>query len=84
MKLTTSKGNEYTVEFIDGPTITSGHVVLQMQDERSLPEIAAEFESLEWLRRESENQGDKEFIGYTKLDGVTRVADGVVLIALGK
>lgn len=84
MKVTTSKGNEYTVEFIDGPTITSGHVMLQMHDARSLPEIAAEFDGLEWLKRESENQGNKEFIGYTVLKRIARVADGVVLIALGK
>ena len=43
---------------------------------------AAEFEGLEWLMRESENQGDKRFDGYTRLDMIQRAAPGVVLLKL--
>lgn len=84
MKLTTSKGNEYTVDWIDGPTITSGAVMLQMQDVRSLAEIAGEFDGLEWLKRESENQGNKEFCGYNVLQHISRMNNGKVQIALIK
>ena len=84
MKLTTSKGNEYTVNWIDGPTITGGMVILQMDDERPLSEIAAEFENLEWLKRESESQGNKEFNGCSVLKHIVRMADGMVQIALSE
>ncbi len=84
MKLTTSKGNEYTVDWIDGPTITTGAVNLKMQDGRRLPAIAEEFDGLEWLKRESESQGNKEFAGYTVLQGISRVSNGAVLIAIAK
>lgn len=84
MKLTTSKGNEYSVDFIDGPTITDGLVVLKMHDKRHLPEIAAEFDGLEWLKRESEEQGDKEFVGYSELQRISRNVDGTVTLAFAK
>lgn len=84
MKLTTSKGNEYSVDFIEGPTITDGLVVLQMHDDRRLPEIAAEFDGLKWLKRESEEQGDKEFTGYTTLQRIARLSGGEVVISLGR
>ena len=84
MKLTTSKGNEYNVDFIDGPTIISGQVVLQMHDDRRLIEIAAEFDDLKWLKRESEDQGNKLFEGYSYLQSITQTASGVVLLSLAK
>ncbi len=84
MKLTTSRGNEYTVNWIDGPTITGGMVILQMDDARPLSEIAAEFEGLEWLKRESESQGNKKFIGCSVLKQIIRMADGMVQIALSE
>lgn len=83
MKLTTSKGLTYDVEWVDGPTITSGAVILHMQDDRRLPEIAAEFDGLESLKRESETQGNKEWTGFTALQRISRV-DGAVQIALVK
>lgn len=84
MKLTTSKGNEYQVDWIDGPTFTTGEVLLQMMDDRRLPEIAAEFDGLEWLKRESENQGNKSWEGYSVLQMITKLDDGNVRIVLSK
>lgn len=84
MKLTTSKGNEYTVDWIDGPTIIEGCVILQMQDKRPLTDIAIEFDGLEWLKRESENQGNKEFNGFDTLKRICRMTGGKVQIALDK
>lgn len=84
MKLTTSKGNEYTVDWIDGPTIIEGCVILQMQDERPLADIAIEFDGLKWLKREDEHQGNKEFNGFGVLKRVSRMTGGKVQIALGK
>ena len=84
MKLITSKGNEYKVDWIDGATIISNEVILQMNDARSLSVIAGEFEGLEWLRRESELQGNKEFNGFSKLNRIYRLSNGKVQIALGR
>jgi len=80
MTVKTSQGNEYTVDFIDGPTMTTGQVVLQLQDSRRLPEIAAEFDGLEWLKRESENEGNKEYIGFSMLGHISRHARGVMIM----
>lgn len=84
MKLTTSKGKTFDVNWIDGPTITSGDVVLQMTDSRKLSRIASDFEGLESLKRESETQGNKEWNGYTVLQSISRRLDGTVLISLNK
>lgn len=80
MLLKTSNGNTYTVDWID--TISTGALYMQMMDERALSVIASEFEGLEWLMRESENQGDKRFDGYTRLYMIQRAAPGVVLLKL--
>lgn len=83
MKLTTSKNKTYNVEWIDVAVMSSGHVLLQMKDERRLPEIAAEFDGLEWMKRESDTQGDKTFEGFTKLIRISRMA-GLVQLTFDK
>ena len=84
MKLLTSKGNEYKVDWIEVATIVSNELLLQMNDARSLSVIAGEFEGLEWMKRESELQGEKEFNGFTKLNRIYRLSNGKVQIALCK
>lgn len=82
MLLKTSKGNEYTVDWID--TVSTGGVFLQMVDARPLSVIAPEFDGLEWLERRDENQGDKRFEGYNTLVLIQRAAPEVALIKLAK
>lgn len=82
MLLKTSKGCEYNVDWID--TINTGTLFMQMMDERTLSIIAAEFEGLEWLMRESENQGNKLFEGYSNLTMVKQVEPGIVLLTFQK
>lgn len=82
--LTTSKGKTYEVMFADLAIITSGNLMIKMQDDRRLPEIATEFDELEWLKRESEEQEAKEFVGYSNLNGISRMNDGAVLLTLAK
>ena len=82
MLLKTSNGNTYTVDWID--TISTGDLYMQMMDERALSVIAAEFEGLEWLMRESENQGNKLFEGYSNLTMVKQVEPGIVLLTFQK
>ena len=76
--LKTSNGHTYTVDWID--TVSTGGLFMQMPDERALSVIAAEFEGLEWLKREDANQGDKLFEGYSVLTMVKQAAPGTVLL----
>ena len=78
MLLRTSKGHAYEVDWVD--TISTGNLYLQMMDERALSVIAAEFEGLEWLKREDGNQGDKMFEGYSRLTMVKQAEPGIVLL----
>ncbi len=82
MLLKTSKGNTYTVDWID--TVSTGGLYLQMPDDRALSVIAAEFEGLDWLKREDANQGDKLFDGYSRLTMVKQAEPGIVLLTFQK
>lgn len=84
MKLKTSLGYEYTVNFVDGPTITSGVVVISMHDDRRLPKIAEEFDELEYLERLGDVREYKRWEGYSNLQRIVRMGDGSVQIALSK
>lgn len=79
MKLKTSRNKEYEVKWAGGPTINNGAVFLEMEDERRLPEIAAEFDGLDWLERISEDQGDKRFEGFSRLVGINETKGGVTI-----
>lgn len=83
MRIETSKGKTYEADWIDESTI-SGNVNLQIVDSRRLPEIAEDFDGLEYLKRTSETQGDKRYDGYKKLMRISAEVDGRVWIAVGK
>lgn len=78
MKLQTSNGNTHDIDWID--TVITGELFMQMQTTQRLPEVAAEFENLEWMKRIDANQGDKLFEGYCVLTMVKRVAPDVVIL----
>lgn len=80
MLLKTSNGKQFTVDWVD--TVSAGNLFLQMQDERRLPKIAADFDGLKWLERIDTNQGDKRFDGFDTLRHIQRAAPGVVIISI--
>lgn len=82
MQLKTNNGNTYAVHW--AAVASTGHLLFQMNDERLLSVIAPEFEGLEWLKREDEDEGNKLFEGFTVLDSIKRVEPGVVLLSLAK
>lgn len=84
MTLQTSRNKTYNVIYVDGPTRLSGTVMLRMADPRPILEVGAEFDGLEWLKRESDTQGNKEWTGYTELVSIRRVSDTDVLVELAK
>lgn len=79
MTIRTSKAKEYKADYLGGPTRSGGAVMLKIIDERRLPEIAAEFDGLDWIERISDDEGDKRFEGYARLAGIVRVTDGVTM-----
>lgn len=79
MLLKTSKGYTYDIDWIDA--VHTGELFMQLKNEQRLPEIAAEFDGLEWLKREDENQGDKLFEGYSALTMIKRTEPGLVLMS---
>lgn len=84
MKLTTSRNKEYDVIMIGGPTRTSGSVMMEMRDDRRLPEIAAEFDGLDWMKRESKTEGNKEYTGFSVLRSIQRQQGGTVLLSFAR
>lgn len=84
MTLQTSRNKTYDVIYVDGPTRLSGTLMLRMADPRPILEVGAEFDGLEWLKRESDTQGNKEWTGYTELVSIRRVSDTDVLVELAK
>lgn len=83
MQLKTSNGNAYTIDWID-TVATSGNLFMQMGDDRALSVIAAEFDGLAWLKRESDTQGDKMFEGFSVLKAVQRAEPGIVILTIEK
>lgn len=79
MTVTTSKNLTYQVQWVDTSPFNAGALAMQMTDARPLPEIAAEFDGLTEIVRKDENQGDKTFSGYSRLVGIKRLGDDVLI-----
>lgn len=79
MKITTSKNKTYLVKWIDTPITNTRALAMQMTDTRRLPKIAAEFDGLTEIIRVDENQGNKTFTGFSRLIGVKRIGDDVLI-----
>ena len=84
MKLTTSREKTFEVDWIDGPTSADGRVWLQIPDERRLPEIAADFDGLEWMEKETAHGGTVRYEGWSLLSMIKREAEGVAQLAFLK
>lgn len=83
MQLITSNGKAYAVDWAD-TAMRTGELLFEMPDERRLPDIAREFDCLEWLERRDENQGDKRFDGFSRLVAVQRTGGDRVMLTLDK
>lgn len=75
MTVTTSKGKTAQVEWIWGPLRGTKELMLQLQDDRRLSKIAAEYEGLDEIRaQESPAAGAPVtlYTGYTELKAIVR------------
>ena len=81
MRIKTSAGNEYGVDWIDTPVQNKNRLLLQMQTERTLAQIVTEFDGLEWIERYDEYQGDKRYEGFNRLV-MAKMESGMVIIIM--
>jgi len=81
MRIVTSKGDEYSVDWIDVPVQDENRLLMQMQTDKTLVEIVVTFDGLEWIERFDENQGDKRYEGFTRLV-MAQTEKGKVMIVL--
>ena len=79
MEIQTSQNKTYQVKWIDTSILNEAALAMQMTDTRRLPEIAAEFDGLTEISRTDENQGNKTFSGYSRLIGIKRIGDDVLI-----
>ena len=72
MRLITPSGLTRNLEWMYSPSQYQDQVILQFRDERPLSRIAPDFEGCESLRRESSNEGNLDYLGYTELIALLR------------
>ena len=83
-RITTSSGKTFDVQFAWAPD-PMGKCMIQMPDERRLPEIAADFDGVERVHYVDESaEREYDWDGYTALDAIMRQPGGAVQILLAK
>lgn len=89
MKIETSKGMNFNIEFICSPLRDGSKVIIEMEDDRSLAEIADDFDGLESIKKTVSGRNDKAvyemYEGFSRLVGIQRdTASGSVRLTLEK
>lgn len=88
MTITTSNGKTAEIELICFSSRDGRKLLIELEDERPLSEIAADFEGLESIKAENERargSAYEVYKGYTLLTGVQRIeANGLARITLEK
>lgn len=87
MKITTSKGKSFDIDFICAPLSTLKHIIIETRDSRPFSEIAADFDGLESIKKEDDMRGSSVFEvyeGFSRLVEIHRYADGSVRLTLEK
>ena len=82
MKVTTSKGKTFDVDWMWGPVGQNEDLMLEYADDRPLSRIAKDFEGCDSFHRESETEGDMDWTGYTGLRSIVRSGRGKVQLTL--
>lgn len=72
MKITTSKGKTFDVLWCWAPVGATGSMMIRLRDGRPLPDIAADFDGCDHFHRESDEEGNMDFDGYSLLTGIVR------------
>lgn len=88
MKVTTDKGKTIPIDWMYPQRSVTERLMIGLHDSRPLTEIAADFAGCEHLHRESAEEGDADFDGYTEPVTLSRPSFGVdndnVLVVLSR
>ena len=84
MDLQTSRGNEYKIDWIGGPTITDGRVWMQIPSDRPLGEIICDFDGLEWMKAVNGDGEETKWDGWSVLSFAKIESKGVIQLAFSK
>ena len=81
MQVTTNRGQTFNVNW--AWETKDGQLMIELPDERSIAEIAQDFDGLTMIERKSEEEGDRPYIGFNKLTSVIQDTDnGTALLSL--
>lgn len=69
MTITTSRGKTFDVNWA-WASRTKNQLQIELNDTRPIADIAADFDGLETISRESDTEGDKLYEGYKRLVAV--------------
>lgn len=72
MTITTSDEKTFKVDWAFAPVGPYRDLMFQLRDKRPLSEISSDFEGCEHFHRQSEDEGDMDFDGYTVLKSIVR------------
>ena len=86
MKIKTDNGKTFDAHYAWGPVSRTGDLMIEIPgDDRTISEIASDFEGIQTFYRVDEHEGDMTFEGYTDLISISRDRmSGSVRIALRK
>ena len=84
MTLTTSKGKSFPVRWAWAPANDEGDLMIEYDDDRKISEIAADWEGCERITRESAEEGNAVYEGYTEIRIMSRQRNGAIQITLKK
>lgn len=88
MRIETSRGKTFDAEFICLPLRDRSKAIVELNDTRSLAEIAADLDGLEWLKKiDDDGNGSvyEVFEGFNRLIGIQRdLSDDGVRVTLTK
>ena len=82
MTINNFRGKTFEIQWAWAPVGFDGDMMVQLRDERPLAQIAADFEGCDFFLRESPEEGDMEFEGFTRLRCIQRTPDGSVRVLL--
>ncbi len=88
MRIKTSRGKTFDAEFICLPLRDKSKAIIELNDTRSLAEIAADLDGLDWLKKIDDDKNGsvyEVFEGFNRLIGIQRdLSDDGVRVTLAK
>ena len=84
MKLDTSKGKTVDARWAWAPANADGDLMIEYDDARKISEIAADWEGCERITRESAEEGNAVYEGFTEIRIMSRQRNGAIQITMKK